>query len=119
MSGIELAGLILGSVPVLLTAGFVSRDVEKKLKKYHQVYTKDGIIPVLLLGLLPDASATLDRLESALSKADTDFLSVRALLVSNLNMISVAVSVREQYLEVYQAPIHYLLIGNNNRTDVQ
>jgi hypothetical protein len=97
MSGFEIAGLALGAIPAILggpTASSLAAFawILKRWNLIRNVYQRDGILTVLLFGVLPDSSVTLGRIDKALAGTVTGLLEFRQSLSSNMNMVAIAVS---------------------------
>lgn len=95
----EVAGIALGSVPVLLNRVPGGREaakdwVRRRKQIFKDTYREDGIIVVLLLAALPKSGVTLERIQRVLSgttAAGIELLQFRQSLSSNFNMVAVAV----------------------------
>ena len=102
MSGFEVAGIVLGSVPIAIDALNHYRSSVDYLKSERSrvrtywrltktTYRQYGLIIALLLNLLPGAYPSAERMEKALNTSHEELREFRKSLASNMNMVAVAV----------------------------
>ncbi|KAK7424458.1 hypothetical protein QQX98_000423 [Neonectria punicea] len=94
MSGIEIAGLILGALPLTIsgveTLNSTLEWLKERRARITEVRRKDGLIPAIMVTLLPDASLAMERIEHVLSGTDAELAEFRQSHTSNMNMVAVA-----------------------------